>query len=202
MRALLAVSGAIDAVLERIARLTGWLFFALVAVIVWDVITRKFSYAVISIGGTRLFQIPNLQIPDFESTPLQELEWHLHGVLFLFWLGYAYVRNVHVRIDIFTARLAPRRAAGLEIFGILAFAIPYTLVALHFSYFFAETSFLQNERSSAPNGLGYRWIIKSCLFVGLCLLMASVVSVLCRNLVVLLGPRELAARARPQPPVH
>jgi len=182
MKLLLAISGAIDEVLERIARASGWLFFALVGVIVWDVITRKIGF----------------QLPGFGSTPIQELEWHLHGALFLFWLGYAYVRNVHVRIDVFTANLPPRRAAWLELIGIVAFAVPYTLVALYFAYLFAQTSFIQNESSSAPNGLAYRWIIKSCLFLGLILLMASVVSVTFRNLVILFGPKDLAERAMPR----
>ncbi len=186
MKFLLALSGAIDLVLERIARIAGWLFFALVGVIVWDVITRKIGF----------------QIPGFGSTPIQELEWHLHGALFLFWLGYAYVRNVHVRIDVFTANLPPRRAAWLEIVGIFAFAIPYTLVAIYFSFLFAQTSFVQNESSNAPNGLAYRWIIKSCLFFGLVLLMASVVSVFCRNVVLLFGPKHLAERAMTRAAAH
>lgn len=186
MKAILALSGAIDALLERIARLVGWLFFLLVGVIVWDVLTRKVGF----------------QIPGFGSTPIQELEWHLHGALFLFWLGYAYVRNVHVRIDVFTANLTPRKAAWLELFGIVAFAVPYTLVALYFSYLFAATSFLQNESSSAPNGLDYRWIIKTCLFLGLALLMASVISVFCRNFVFLFGTPELADRAFRKPATH
>jgi TRAP-type mannitol/chloroaromatic compound transport system permease small subunit len=186
MKFMLALSGAIDGLLERIARITGWLFFVLVGVIVWDVITRKLGF----------------QIPGFGSTPIQELEWHLHGALFLFWLGYAYVRNVHVRIDVFTANLAPRKAAWLELFGIFAFAIPYTLVALYFSFLFAQTSFIQNESSNAPNGLAYRWIIKSCLFFGLALLMASVVSVFCRKVVVLFGPRYLAERATVRAGAH
>lgn len=186
MTFLLALSGAIDALLERIARAAGWLFFALVTVIVWDVLTRKVGF----------------QLPGFGSTPIQELEWHLHGALFLFWLGYAYVRNVHVRIDVFTANLPRRKAAWLELFGIVAFAIPYTAVAIYFSFLFAQTSFLQNESSAAPNGLAYRWIIKSCLFFGLVLLMASVVSVLCRNLVLLFGPKHLAERALPRAATH
>src|ERR671919_1004814 len=115
MRALLGVSDAIDRVLQRIAQVFGWLFLVLVAVICWDVLTRKVGF----------------QIPGFGSTPVQELEWHLHGALFLFWLGYAYVRNVHVRIDILTANLTPRKAAWLEIIGIVAFAVPYTVVALY-----------------------------------------------------------------------
>ena len=186
MTFLLALSVAIDSVLERIARAAGWLFFVLVGVIVWDVLTRKIGF----------------QLPGFGSTPIQELEWHLHGALFLFWLGYAYVRNVHVRIDVFTASLSRRKGAWLELVGIVAFAIPYTAVALYFSFLFAQTSFLQNESSAAPNGLAYRWIIKSCLFFGLVLLMASVVSVLCRNLVLLFGPKHLADRALPRAATH
>lgn len=179
MQALLSASDAIDRVLERIARAFGWLFIVLVIVICWDILTRKLGF----------------QIPGFGSTPIQELEWHLHGALFLFWLGYAYIRNVHVRIDVFTAHKTMRQQAKLEVFGILLFAIPYCLVATYFAFFFAQTSFLQNESSDAPNGLAYRWIIKSCLFLGLFLLDLAVVSVLFRKLVQLFGPPDLAARA-------
>lgn len=179
MQALLGVSDAIDRFVGRIAHFFGWLFIALVGVICWDVVTRKVGF----------------QIPGFGSTPVQELEWHLHGVLFMAWLGYAYIRNVHVRIDVFTGHKTPVQQAKLEIFGILVFAIPYCLVATYFSYEFARTSFLQNESSDAPNGLPYRWIIKMCLVAGLLLLDAAVVSVMFRKLVMIFGPPDLAARA-------
>lgn len=179
MESLLAISNRIDLILDRIARASGWLFVVLVVVICWDILTRKLGF----------------QLPGFGSTPIQELEWHLHGILFMFWLGYAYVRNVHVRIDVLTANLQVRKQAQLEVIGVFIFAIPYLLMATWFAYGFAETSFLQNERSDAPNGLGYRWVIKGCLFLGLMLLNAAVVSVLFRNLVTLFGSPELAARA-------
>ncbi len=186
MSALLGVSDAIDGLLAWIARLFGWLFIALVVVICWDVLTRKIGF----------------QLPGFGSTPIQELEWHLHGMLFMFWLGYAYVRNIHVRIDVFTANKTPRQQAKLEIFGIVLFAIPYCLVATYYAFLFAETSFLQNESSDAPNGLSHRWIIKFCLVAGLLLLDLAVVSVLMRKLVMLFGPPDLAARASPAPARH
>ena len=72
----------------------------------------------------------------------------------LFWLGYAYVRNVHVRIDVFTGHLTPRQQAWLEIFGIVCLRHPLLLVATYYAYVFVEISFLQNETSDAPNGLG------------------------------------------------
>ena len=44
MEAMLAVSQGIDRILQRIASVFGWLFIALVAVICWDVITRKMGF--------------------------------------------------------------------------------------------------------------------------------------------------------------
>jgi TRAP-type mannitol/chloroaromatic compound transport system permease small subunit len=186
MGALLGVSDAIDRLLARIAWWFGWLFLALVFVICWDILTRKIGF----------------QIPGFGSTPIQELEWHLHGMLFIFWLGYAYVRNVHVRIDVFTAGKSPRQQAKLEIFGLIVFAIPYCAVATYYSYLFAQTAFIQNESSDAPNGLPHRWIIKFCLVLGLLLLDLAVASVLMRKLVMLFGPPDLAARAAPPAASH
>jgi TRAP-type mannitol/chloroaromatic compound transport system permease small subunit len=91
--------------------------------------------------------------------------------------------------------MTTREQAKLEVFGINIFAIPYCLVASYFAFLFAEVSFLQNERSDAPNGLEWRWIMKGCLFLGLVLLDVAVVSVLMRKIVLLFGPPELAARA-------
>lgn len=179
METMLAVSQGIDRTLQRIASLFGWLFIALVVVICWDVITRKMGF----------------QLPGFGSTPIQELEWHLHGMLFLFWLGYAYVRNVHVRIDVFTGHLPWRRQAWLEVVGIGIFAIPYSALATYYSWSFVVVSFLQNESSDAPNGLSNRWIIKGCLFLGLVLLDFAILSVLLRKLVGLFGPPRLAEAA-------
>ncbi|MDP2333605.1 MAG: TRAP transporter small permease subunit [Reyranella sp.] len=187
MYALLGASDAINRVLERIARVFGWLFVVLAFIICWDILTRKLGF----------------QIPGFGSTPIQELEWHVHGLLFLPWIGYCYIRNAHVRIDVFVAHRPARTQARLEVFGIILFAIPYSLVATYFSYLFFQVSFLQNEASDAPNGLPYRWIMKFALFAGLVLLDMAVASVLMRKLVQLFGPPDLAARAAaPAPQVH
>ncbi len=179
MEVMLAVAQIIDRILQVIASIFGWLLVALVAVICWDVITRKMGF----------------QLPGFGSTPLQELEWHLHGMLFLFWLGYAYVRNIHVRIDVFTGHLPWRLQAWLEILGIGIFAIPYCALATYYSWAFVVVSYLQNESSDAPNGLANRWFIKGCLFLGMVLLDAAVVSVLLRKIVGLFGPPNLASAA-------
>lgn len=185
MQALLRLSDAIDALLRTVAWTFGWAFFALVTVICFDVLTRKAGFQLMILGV------------DLGSTRLQELEWHLHGILFLTWLGYAYVRNAHVRIDVFTAGLSARKQAWLELFGCVVFALPYVLTALPYAHEFFWTSYQQGESSSAPNGLGMRWVIKLFLYLGFWTVLLAVISVAARRIVFLFGPPDLARRAMP-----
>ena len=56
---------------------------------------------------------------------LQELEWHFHAALFALVLGYGYIHNSHVRVDLIRENLAFRKKAWLEFLGITLFLIPY-----------------------------------------------------------------------------
>jgi TRAP-type mannitol/chloroaromatic compound transport system permease small subunit len=178
MSLLLRFSNTVEAALGFIARLFSWAFIACITVITFDVITRKFGF----------------QLPMLGSTRLQELEWQIHTLLFTTWLGYAYVRNSHVRIDVFVGGLSFRRKVWLELAGCLLFALPYLIVALPYAHDFFMTSFLQNESSDAPNGLPYRWIVKFFVYAGLWGVALAVMSVIARCVVVLFGPPELARR--------
>ncbi|HJT62090.1 MAG TPA: TRAP transporter small permease subunit [Burkholderiales bacterium] len=179
MDRLLATSRSIERLLHAIAMAAGWLFIVCTVVIVFDVLTRKFGF----------------QIPGMGSTRLQELEWHLHTALFSFWLGTAYLKNAHVRIDIAVANTPPRRLAWIELFGLLAFAVPYCLVAIYFSYDFFHTAWKFNEYSDSATGLPWRWIPKGIISIGLILLLAAVVAVGLRLVVYLWGPARLRAEA-------
>lgn len=185
LRTLLLVSNVIDRLLKAIAVTFGWLFLVLVTVIVFDVVSRKFG-----------FQLSFYGI-DFGSTRLQELEWHIHAMLFLTWLGYAYVRNAHVRIDVFVVNLPPRKLAWLELLGCITLALPYLLVALPYALNFFLTSYFQNESSSAPNGLPYRWVVKAFLFSGFVTVLLAVISVALRRIVFLFGSPDISERAMP-----
>jgi TRAP-type mannitol/chloroaromatic compound transport system permease small subunit len=176
---LLAASAAIGRALYRLSMAAGWLFVVCVVTIVFDVVTRKFGF----------------QLPGLGSTRLQELEWHLHTALFSFWLGTAYIKNAHVRIDILAAGLRPRSQAWIEFVGVLVFALPYCLVAIYFSYDFFHTAWEFNESSDSATGLPWRWIPKGIISIGLILLLAAVVSVGLRLVVYLWGPQRLRAAA-------
>lgn len=185
MRALLAISTAIDAVLGIVAKIFGWCFLLLAIVISFDVVTRKFGFQL------ELFGI------DLGSTRLQELEWHLHAALFLTWIGFCYVRNAHVRIDVFTGSMTQRKQAWLELIGCIVFALPYVIVALPYAWDFFRDSYRQGEASSAPNGLPARYVIKFFVWFGFATILAAVISVFIRRVVYLFGSPDEAAAAMP-----
>jgi TRAP-type mannitol/chloroaromatic compound transport system permease small subunit len=171
MTGLLAVAGVIERVLRAIADWTGWLMVVLMVVICFDVLSRKLGF----------------QIPGMGSTRLQELEWHLHTVLFAMWLGQCYILNAHPRVDTVTAHRPLRTRAWIEFLGCIAFALPYAGIVAWYGLGFAASSYLTGEGSEAVVGLPQRWIIKSLFVLGLWLLVAAIVAVLLRLVVFLFG---------------
>lgn len=171
MGTLLAVSRPLDRFLERIADASGWLLLVLMAVTCVDVTLRKFGVAA------------------FPFTKAQELEWHLHTVIFAMWLGFNYVINAHPRVDSYTERLEFRTRAWFELVCLLVFALPFTLMLLWYGWDFVRISWNLNERSESLLGLPYRWVIKGILYFGLWLVLVAVVSVLLRLIAFLFGGR-------------
>jgi TRAP-type mannitol/chloroaromatic compound transport system permease small subunit len=158
---------------------SGWLFVVCTVVILFDVLTRKFGF----------------QIPEMGSTRLQELEWHLHTVLFAMWLGQCYILNAHPRVDTVTAHRPLRTRAWIEFIGCLAFALPYCGIVAWYGLGFVAVSYATGEGSEAVIGIQQRWIIKSFFVLGLWLLVFAIVAVLLRTIVFLFGPPSLAAHA-------
>ena len=181
MRGLLALSRRIDAVLAKIADWSGWFMLVLMAVIIVDVITRKAGF----------------QFPYFTSTRLQELEWHLHTIIFAGWMGYNYVINAHPRVDTLTADFDLRRRAWVELIGCLIFAFPYCYVCVHYAVPFLITSYEIGESSDAPNGLPLRWVIKGIYVAGIMLIPLGVLSMFIKSFVYLFGGKVAREAAPP-----
>lgn len=171
-RTLLRLAGHLERHVSVIGRGAGWLMPLLVLVIVADVVLRHWFV----IGSTRL----------------QELEWHLHGALFLLSLGYAFLRGAHVRIELVHDRLSPRAKAMVELCGLLLALLPWCAAMLWFGADYAGRALLVGEASSSPGGLPMRWIIKSVLVAGIVLLALAGFARLIRAAVFLFGPPELA----------
>ncbi len=164
----------LDWLVSHVGYLAGWLMYPLIAVTVFDVITRRFM----TLG----------------STYLQESEWHLHTVVVMLALGYTYLRNRHVRIDIFRAHWSPRFQAYIELVGVVVFMTAMTFVLVYYGSRFAHIAWVQNEESSSGMGLNNRWAIKAFVPLGGLFLFAGGVGVFLRTILFLFGPEELRER--------
>ena len=171
---LLTLADGLSALVTWVGRAAAWLAVPMMLVILADVVLRR--YFVVG------------------SVKLQELEWHLHGALFLLCLGYAYARDAHVRIELVHERFPPALKAWVELIGCAAFLLPYCGAILYFGVDYAWLAFERAEVSASQTGLGARWMIKSVLVVGFALLAAAALSRLIKAAVYLFGPD--AARPR------
>ncbi len=167
MNGLLRLSAGIDWLLGVIAKIGGWCGFILIVLVIYDVSTRYF-------GLPRGFGI--------NATQLQESEYWAHTFLFALVIGYAYRRQAHVRIDLLRDRLSLKSRYALEIFGILAFLIPYSLIAFYFTFDYTARSFAEHEVSKSTIGLSYTWILKSAMPIMYALLGLAGVSQLIKSI--------------------
>ena len=97
------------------------------------------------------------------SIALQELEWHLFDVVILFGIAYTLRENAHVRVDIFYASYSDKTKALVNIIASLFFILPFSVLIIYIGIDFVQLSFLQNEASSNPGGLEYRYLVKALL---------------------------------------
>jgi len=169
---------------DRVGRFGSWFILPLVFITCYDVTMRKLRFVYVWV-------LDNFgQIWIFQSTILQELQWHMHTVLFTLVLGYGYIHNTHVRVDLVREKLSFRRKAWLEFLGTSCFLIPYTCILIWFASIYAYDSYVMNEISASTVGLGERWIIKTVLASGLVFVLLAGFAVWLQTVTVLWGNRE------------
>jgi len=176
VNSLLNISKSLETLNRRVARSAVWLILVLAIVIVTDVTLRRWFV----IG----------------STKLQELEWHLHGALFLLCLGWAYTKNAHVRIELLSEKFTDRTSAYIELIGGLLFLMPFCAAILYFGYDYIAFSLAYNEASASATGLSDRWIIKSMVVIGFFLLMLAAIARALEAIVFLFGENSAAQKTR------
>ena len=144
----------IDRVIKYISYLTAVVLAILILLVVYDALSRY----LFSSG----------------STALQELEWHLFDVVILFSIAYTMRLNAHVRVDIFYENFSRKIKLLINIMATLFFILPLSFLIIYIGVGFVEMSFMQNEASSDPGGLKYRWIVKSLIPLSFLLLSPQV----------------------------
>jgi TRAP-type mannitol/chloroaromatic compound transport system permease small subunit len=137
------LSDMIEAALGSLSFVLNTIWFALVLIIVVNVTMR---YA---IGVNYVW--------------VEEVQWHIYAVGFMFGIGYALMHDAHVRVDVLAANFRPTTRAWIEALAIVVIILPMCWLIISYGIPFVEASYNRGERSSAPGGLGNRWMIKSVI---------------------------------------
>ena len=81
------------------------------------------------------------------SIAMQEMEWHLFAMVFLFGIAYALKEDGHVRVDILYDRFTPRWKALVNIIGTLLLLLPLSLLVIEGSVWYVNEAFTSGEIS-------------------------------------------------------
>lgn len=190
MDALLNISALFDRIARWSGKTIGWLMMPLIAVIMFDVVTRKLDY-------TRLW------FSDFTvaygysiSTIMQDLQWHFHAAILMISFGFGYLANAHVRVDVFRELLPQRVQAWNEFLLLILLGIPFLAMMIWYGWDLFEISFWQNEGSDSMTGLDYRWFIKFFVPLGFIIAMMATLATLFRLAAYLFGDAAQKAEAK------
>jgi TRAP-type mannitol/chloroaromatic compound transport system permease small subunit len=186
---LLRIADWLERPVLLLGRAGSWLILPLVVVVLFDAIARRYL--------RRLPWLIEHDLHHYLNSPkLQDSEWHLHTMMFCLAIGYAYVHNAHVRLDLFRPRLGQRGRLWVEILGAVVLLLPFLAVLSWVAWDFLALAWLRDEGPANTTGLGNRWFIKSFVFAGCLLLLAATVSILIRLSIRLFGPPGYAAATR------
>ena len=182
MQGLVNVSEFLRMIVNRVGRAGTWLLVPLVLITMWDVVARKLVWI-------QIYMVANFG-SFFESTLMQEMEWHLHTAVFCLVLGYGYTHNRHVRVDFLREDFTFKSKAKVEFYGNIFFMLPFTLVCIYFAIIYMIDSYQINEVSASLVGLSQRWIIKTYLPIGFMTLFVAGLAVMIQLIAVIWGDNK------------
>ncbi|WP_417515493.1 TRAP transporter small permease subunit [Minwuia sp.] len=186
---MLNLADGMDRFSRSIGKAVSWLILPLIFIIMFDVITRKIEYI------SRWSADITIEYGYSVSFILQDLQWHIHGVLLMLTFGMGYLANAHVRVDIFREMGSRRTQSWIELFGLLFLAIPFLVLAISKSVDMVTISYSQGEGSESLVGIPWRYVIKCVLPIGFIILMLAALATLIRAIAHLFGSPESSARA-------
>jgi TRAP-type mannitol/chloroaromatic compound transport system permease small subunit len=166
MKSLLGLSRAIDALNERVGKLSYWLILVAVLISAGNAVVR-YTF-------------------DMSSNAWLEIQWYLFSAVFLFSAGYTLLHNQHVRIDIVSGQFSRRTQTWIEIFGTIFFLLPMAILILWLSWPVFMDAWRSGEVSSNVGGLTV-WPARLMLPIGFALLVLQGFSELIKRIAFLRG---------------
>jgi TRAP-type mannitol/chloroaromatic compound transport system permease small subunit len=164
--ALLTLSRWIDSLNEFIGRWLAWLVLAAVLISAANAVVRKAF--------------------DMSSNAFLEIQWYLFAAVFLVAAGYTLLRQEHVKIDVVLHRFTRRTQVVVEIFGLLAFLLPFVFAVTDLVWPLVVGAYKSGEMSSNAGGL-IRWPVFAMVPLGFTLLGLQGVSEIIKRIAFLQG---------------
>ncbi|MBK8767438.1 MAG: TRAP transporter small permease subunit [Burkholderiaceae bacterium] len=127
---------------------------------------------------------------DSSSNAWLELQWYLFAVTVMLGTSMVLRVNEHVRVDVLYGRATGMRKAKIDLFGMIVFLLPATLLMVWMSWPWALDSYVHQEMSSNAGGL-IRWPIKILVPMGFALLSLQGISEIIKRICFLQGSYQM-----------
>jgi len=175
MRALAAIVSAISAFNAIVGKVFAWLALASV-LLCFAVVVQRYVFST-----THLW--------------MQDLYVWFNGAMFMAVSGYAFMRDDHVRVDIFYRPAPLKRKAVLDLVGVLLFLIPYCVVTWVYSVPYVMRSWDLREASVNPGGMPGFYILKTFILFFIALVALQGIAMALRSVLVLADKQDLLPKA-------
>lgn len=140
------------------------------------IVSKKLAWLSVGLVTTIVIQVVMRYVFGKGNVILEELQWHLYGIMIIMALSYGVVLDSHIRVDVASAKFSYRTKAYIDFFGILLLLLPMIWIIFDNSLEFVHASWRVNESSDSPSGLPWRWAFKSFLSIGMFMFALSAVS--------------------------
>lgn len=173
MKALLKLSGGIDALNQFIGKLFSWILLPMIVLTSFEVFSRY--------------------VLNHPTVWAWELIIQIWGLMLMACGGYCYWKGGFVRVDLAYNKFPPK---GKYIVGIITAILALVCMALtfRFGWNLFYTSFMRNERISSVWG-SPMWTIRFWVPLGSGLMFLQAVSELIKNIAALMGRIELTSNS-------
>lgn len=174
------IIGFIDTLNDWVGKIVSLLLIPLCAAMVYEVIVRKFGTSPVAWYQETIRIWTDPEAPSFISPAptlwAYDISRMLYGAMFMLGAGYALSKGVHIRADFLYRNWSARTQGVVDLILYTFLFFPGMVMLLYFSFDYALTSWARGERGMDTAWMPVMGPIKTCIPVGVFLLILQGVS--------------------------
>jgi TRAP-type mannitol/chloroaromatic compound transport system permease small subunit len=114
------------------------------------------------------------------------MQWYLFAAIVMLGAAHLLCTNGHIRVDLLYLRLHQRQRTMLDLFGLVFFVIPFSIMMVLYAWPWFVEAWLIGETSANAGGL-IRWPVKILMPIGFGLLILQAISEIIKRIAALQG---------------